>query len=63
VIGGVATSTLLTLVVVPVLYTYVHAFALRFKRTDDEREDNRQPDATLRHPGESREPVKNNPLV
>jgi multidrug efflux pump subunit AcrB len=33
VIGGVATSTLLTLVVVPVLYTYVHAFSIRFRRS------------------------------
>ncbi|MBP9033384.1 MAG: efflux RND transporter permease subunit [Pseudomonadales bacterium] len=32
VIGGVITSTLLTLVVVPVIYTYLHAFALRAKR-------------------------------
>jgi multidrug efflux pump subunit AcrB len=34
VIGGVATSTLLTLVVVPVLYKYVYAFGMRFKRSD-----------------------------
>ena len=33
VIGGVATSTLLTLVVVPVLYTYLHALVMRFRRT------------------------------
>ncbi len=32
VIGGVITSTLLTLVVVPVLYTYLHAIGLRAKR-------------------------------
>jgi HAE1 family hydrophobic/amphiphilic exporter-1 len=32
VIGGVITSTLLTLVVVPVIYTYLHAFAVRVKR-------------------------------
>ena len=32
VIGGVITSTLLTLVVVPVLYTYLHAFSLRSRR-------------------------------
>jgi HAE1 family hydrophobic/amphiphilic exporter-1 len=31
VIGGVITSTLLTLLVVPVLYTYIHAFAERAK--------------------------------
>jgi hypothetical protein len=29
IIGGVITSTLLTLVVVPVLYTYLDAFAQR----------------------------------
>ena len=32
VIGGVITSTLLTLVVVPVLYSYLHAFGERAKR-------------------------------
>ena len=32
VIGGVITSTLLTLVVVPVLYTYLHAFSERSRR-------------------------------
>jgi multidrug efflux pump subunit AcrB len=32
VIGGVITSTLLTLVVVPVLYTYLHRFSLRARR-------------------------------
>jgi putative effector of murein hydrolase LrgA (UPF0299 family) len=32
VIGGVITSTLLTLLVVPVLYTYLHSFAERVKR-------------------------------
>jgi hydrophobic/amphiphilic exporter-1 (mainly G- bacteria), HAE1 family len=32
VIGGVITSTLLTLVVVPVIYTYLHAIAVRAKR-------------------------------
>jgi HAE1 family hydrophobic/amphiphilic exporter-1 len=31
VIGGVITSTLLTLVIVPVLYTYLYAFAERVK--------------------------------
>ena len=31
VIGGVITSTLLTLVVVPVLYTYLHAFSTRVR--------------------------------
>jgi hydrophobic/amphiphilic exporter-1 (mainly G- bacteria), HAE1 family len=31
VIGGVITSTLLTLLIVPVLYTYLHAFAQRLK--------------------------------
>ena len=35
VIGGVITSTLLTLVVVPVIYTYLHAFGLRAKRWFD----------------------------
>lgn len=33
VIGGVITSTLLTLLIVPVLYTYLHAFAQRLKRS------------------------------
>jgi HAE1 family hydrophobic/amphiphilic exporter-1 len=32
VIGGVITSTLLTLLVVPVLYTYIHALSTRVKR-------------------------------
>src|SRR5690606_1801309 len=31
VIGGVITSTLLTLVIVPVLYTYIHAFSSRVR--------------------------------
>jgi putative effector of murein hydrolase LrgA (UPF0299 family) len=31
VIGGVITSTLLTLVIVPVLYTYLYAFSERLK--------------------------------
>jgi len=35
VIGGVITSTLLTLVVVPVIYTYLHVFGLRAKRWFD----------------------------
>jgi multidrug efflux pump subunit AcrB len=33
IIGGVITSTLLTLVVVPVIYSYLDAFERRFKRT------------------------------
>jgi multidrug efflux pump subunit AcrB len=32
VIGGVITSTMLTLVVVPVLYTYIHALSAKLKR-------------------------------
>ena len=32
IIGGVITSTLLTLVVVPVIYSYVDAFERRLKR-------------------------------
>jgi HAE1 family hydrophobic/amphiphilic exporter-1 len=32
IIGGVLTSTLLTLVVVPVIYTYLDAFERRLKR-------------------------------
>ena len=32
IIGGVITSTLLTLVVVPVIYTYIDAFERRLKR-------------------------------
>jgi HAE1 family hydrophobic/amphiphilic exporter-1 len=31
VIGGVITSTLLTLLIVPVLYTYIYAFTERVK--------------------------------
>jgi len=31
IIGGVITSTLLTLVVVPVIYTYIDAFERRLK--------------------------------
>jgi len=31
VIGGVITSTLLTLLVVPVLYTYIHGFTRRLR--------------------------------
>jgi HAE1 family hydrophobic/amphiphilic exporter-1 len=32
IIGGVTTSTLLTLVVVPVIYSYLDAFERRLKR-------------------------------
>jgi multidrug efflux pump subunit AcrB len=35
IIGGVITSTLLTLVVVPVIYSYLDAWAARWRRSGD----------------------------
>lgn len=45
VIGGIITSTLLTLVVVPVLYTYIHALGARFSAWFGSKADDEQPEA------------------
>jgi len=45
VIGGIITSTLLTLVVVPVLYTYIHALGARFSAWFGHKADDAPPEA------------------
>ncbi|MCK9385469.1 MAG: efflux RND transporter permease subunit [Nevskia sp.] len=49
VIGGIITSTLLTLVVVPVLYTYIHALGARFSAWFGHKADDAPPEADEFH--------------